>query len=150
MYSRSLHVGLKNAWPANIKGRFIETTRQYSGLKRAAPGTERYRLTELHRRFNRTWIVLLCPCSPSEREGKETQTKGNALCCLSPLSCWCTAYCPEVRNTVHMPIPHLNCLCSGTEGSLWVDWADVVAEMKWFRVEHVCQEVLSCCCCCCF
>lgn len=37
-----------------MKGQFrqTDTKRQYSGLLRAAPGTERYRLTELHRRFN--------------------------------------------------------------------------------------------------
>lgn len=130
MYSRSVHLARKMAGAANIKGRFRKTTRQYSGLMRAAPGTERYRLTELLRRLNRDMnsasVSLL---STRKRGKKEKQTRGNAHYYSCPLSCWCTAYCPEVRNTVHLPISHWNCLCAGTDGSLWGDWADAVSAM---------------------
>lgn len=85
-----------------------------------------------------TWIVFLSPCSPKSRqdgEGKKGRKKtgGNAHYYLCRPSCWCTAYCPEVRNTVHMLISHWNCLRAGTDGSLWGDWADAVAAtfLRW-------------------
>lgn len=80
-----------------IKERFRKTTRKYSGLLRAAPGTERSRLTELHRRFNRDMnsaSVSLFSTSETRKRGREgggrkkkKQTRGNAHYYFCPLSC---------------------------------------------------------------
>lgn len=118
-----------------MKGRFRKTTRQYSGPLRAAPGTERHRLTELHRRFNgemNSASVSLFSTRETRWKGekgkKEIQTGGDTHYYFCPLSCWCTACCPEVRNRVHMAISHWNCLCTGTDGSLWGDPTDAVLQ----------------------
>lgn len=102
-----------------------------------------------------TWIVLLSPCSPKERQDgerkKEIKTGGSAHYYFCSLSCWCTAYCPEVRNTVHMLISHWNCLCTRTDGSLWGDWTDAVAAMfrRWNGLGKSMSTRAFCCCCCC-
>lgn len=89
MYSRSARMGRKIAegW-GYIKERFRKTTRQYSGQMRAAPGTEGYRLTKLHRRLNRDMnSASVSLFSSQEREERAKQTRGNAHCYSCPLSC---------------------------------------------------------------
>lgn len=103
-----------------IKGRFRKATRRYSGLLRAAPGTERYRLTDRHRRFNRdmnsasVWLFSTRETGRERRGGERKRKTNRSIACyyFCPLRCWCTALCPEVRNTVHMPVSHWNCLCA--------------------------------------
>lgn len=119
-----------------------------------APGTERYRLTDLHRRFNgdmnsasvssfSTRETRRSVCGGGRKQKK--QTRGNAHYYICPLRCWCTAYCPEVSSTVPMPISHWNCLCLGTDRSLWGDWADAVILRwnAWFKEERVYRGFFS-------
>lgn len=75
IYCRPVHMGRKMAGAANINGRFRMTTRQYSGRSRAAPGTERYRHTEMHRRFNKDMNSASVSLFSTRKRGKGKANK---------------------------------------------------------------------------
>lgn len=89
VYSRSVHKGGRRRQGLRMKGQFIKTTRKYSGLLSAAPGTERNRLTQPHRRIN--WdmnsasVSLFSTRDKREREkgSRKKQQEGSSLLLLS-------------------------------------------------------------------
>lgn len=112
MYSKSMLKGWKMAG-RQIKGRFRKTTRQYSGLLRAVPGTERYRLTELHRRFNRDMnsasVSLFSTRETRERERKKGKRQTNRRqCSLLLLSSQLLMYSLLSRGEEHSPHAHFS------------------------------------------